>query len=400
MKRIRIRTACFSTTLWAVAVLSSPVAVWAAGSDPGAAITTNLATLAKTNSCRGCDLKGVNLHRGELAGADLEGADLSGARLHLANLAGANLKNAKLQGASFGGADLAGADLRGTDLNDSTLDGAYIAGAIIDDGVVEAKNSGDVEQRPDATEKSASRASEGEDEAVGQGDAEIPVTETVVAPPVAVEPAAAVAGENAGPTKETVQQAADTSDSSAERSVVAAAAPVTKATDDAGQDDPGTVDNAPADQIVAGQPAAEKTDPEIAAEKPNTEAAKPEQESAADAKTALRDQLLDTKKCYGCDLSGMDLAGVNLKNSDLEKANLTDCNLSGAVLRKANLKGADIRNADLRNADLREADFYKADLSGSDLTGADVKGAVFEDSRLTDVVGLVQESVLIAPEDK
>lgn len=120
--------------------------------------------------------------------------------------------------------------------------------------------------------------------------------------------------------------------------------------------------------------------------------------AVVDEKDVAKERLLDTKKCYGCDLSGLDLSDLNLKNADLEKADLTGCNFSGAKFRKANLKGAILVNANLQNADLREADMYKADLSGSDLTGAKLKDAIFEDTYLSGVVGMVQAPVMLGPE--
>ncbi len=57
----------------------------------------NLQKLIKTNSCRGCDLSGLDFNRMDLSGVDLEGADLSSGKFYLTNLAGANLKNTKLR---------------------------------------------------------------------------------------------------------------------------------------------------------------------------------------------------------------------------------------------------------------------------------------------------------------
>jgi uncharacterized protein YjbI with pentapeptide repeats len=60
-------------------------------------------------------------------------------------------------------------------------------------------------------------------------------------------------------------------------------------------------------------------------------------------------QLLDTRKCLACDLSGAQLSGFALT-------------------------GADLGGSDLRAADLRDADLYRAQLGGADLTGADLTG--------------------------
>ncbi len=92
----------------------------------------NLEQLIKTRSCRGCDLKDLNLNRLDLSGVDLEGANLSHAKLYLTDLSDANLKNTTLTGAIFGGADLGGADLRGAGLSGTSLDSAYLGEALID----------------------------------------------------------------------------------------------------------------------------------------------------------------------------------------------------------------------------------------------------------------------------
>ena len=66
-------------------------------------------------------------------------------------------------------------------------------------------------------------------------------------------------------------------------------------------------------------------------------------------------QLLSTRNCPGCDLSGV---------------SLEDIDLSGA-----NLKGADLSNAVLRHTQLIRADLEGADLSGARLLGIDLTGA-------------------------
>jgi uncharacterized protein YjbI with pentapeptide repeats len=123
----------------------------------------------------------------------------------------------------------------------------------------------------------------------------------------------------------------------------------------------------------------------VTEEKPAAAAQKP---IAGKTKEDYLQILLDKKKCFGCDLSGLDLAGKNLDSADLEKANLTGCNLEGADLDKANLKGAILRQANLRQAKLKNADLYKADLSGADLTGAKVGGAMFDSAQTASAVGL------------
>jgi uncharacterized protein YjbI with pentapeptide repeats len=105
-----------------------------------------------------------------------------------------------------------------------------------------------------------------------------------------------------------------------------------------------------------------------------------------------RQRLLDTRKCYGCNLQGVDLTGKNLGGADFEGADLTGSRLAGTDLEDANLKGAILVGADLRNADLEGADFYKANLSKADLTGAKLKGALLDDAQLTGTVGYEQKT--------
>lgn len=83
-------------------------------------------------------------------------------------------------------------------------------------------------------------------------------------------------------------------------------------------------------------------------------------------------QLLATRQCQGCDLSG---AGLVL-------ANLSGANLSGANLRSANLSRANIVGADLSGADLSNASLYGANLSGAKLSGAHLNAADLRDAYL------------------
>ncbi len=102
-------------------------------------------------------------------------------------------------------------------------------------------------------------------------------------------------------------------------------------------------------------------------------------------------QLLATKQCQRCDLSGAGLVRVqlpaaNLQQSDFSRANLSQGNfasanlqgarLAGSSLAGANLSGADLTGADLRNTDLRGAILTGAKLDNADLTGAAVMGAI------------------------
>jgi uncharacterized protein YjbI with pentapeptide repeats len=101
-------------------------------------------------------------------------------------------------------------------------------------------------------------------------------------------------------------------------------------------------------------------------------------------------QLLATKVCEGCDLSGAglvmaDLSGANLRGANLTGANLSRANLSGANLEGtnlsatslfgvnlsgANLQGANLTSADLRSTYLANAQFVNANLNGANWEGA------------------------------
>lgn len=81
-------------------------------------------------------------------------------------------------------------------------------------------------------------------------------------------------------------------------------------------------------------------------------------------------QLLSTKNCTQCDLSG-----AGLVMNDLSGANLNGANLVGANLNGANLRGADLRGANLMGASLNGANLMGADLRGTNLTGTDLRSA-------------------------
>lgn len=90
-------------------------------------------------------------------------------------------------------------------------------------------------------------------------------------------------------------------------------------------------------------------------------------------------QLLSTKECPGCDLSGAGLVMANLPNAKLSEAILTRANLSRSILSYADFSGADLRGASLFGADLSGANFR-----GADLRGADLRQAYLADADLTD----------------
>lgn len=102
-------------------------------------------------------------------------------------------------------------------------------------------------------------------------------------------------------------------------------------------------------------------------------------------------QLLSTKQCQQCDLSGAglvlaDLSGAQLSGADLSRANLARANLRGANLKGANLSGAslfgvnligaDLTGANLTGADMRESYLQNANLTSTQLSSAYVQGAL------------------------
>ncbi len=102
-------------------------------------------------------------------------------------------------------------------------------------------------------------------------------------------------------------------------------------------------------------------------------------------------QLLSTKACPNCNLTGaglviVDLAGANLSGADLSRANLSRANLMGADLTQANLTGASLNGANLAGAnlsgaildgtDLRDAYLVNAQLFGTSLNRAYIQGTI------------------------
>lgn len=89
-------------------------------------------------------------------------------------------------------------------------------------------------------------------------------------------------------------------------------------------------------------------------------------------------QLLATKQCQNCDLSG-----AGLVMADLSGANLSGANLAGANLSRANLAGADLRGANLSGAGLAGVNLSEAKLGGANLAGADFRGAFLSNAQFT-----------------
>jgi uncharacterized protein YjbI with pentapeptide repeats len=91
-------------------------------------------------------------------------------------------------------------------------------------------------------------------------------------------------------------------------------------------------------------------------------------------------QLLSTKQCSFCDLSG-----AGLVQSNLSGARLSGANLVGANLSQANLSGADLSGANLSGASLFGANLMGANLNGANLNGTDLRGAYLNNANLNSI---------------
>ncbi len=349
----------------------------------------NRAKLIKTNSCRGCDLAGVNLNRVDLSNADLEGADLSQAKMYLANLTKANLRNANLRGVSFGGADLADADLRGADLRGTSLAGAYLGGTLLD-GMLIATKPYDSEDLSEL-EKEVYVADQSKPKEKPKSKEVVVAPRRVFEepPPVlVVQQPEAKSEEIIYPQAPEVKKMTPMSMAKIEEKIIDKPEVVEKKVVKKKSVDSGhvaatkksiTTDNKENDSVAS---TALSETMEVGNKNKNLAADKKKRDNLT--------RLFDTNKCYGCDLSGLDLSKKDLDGADLEKADLTDCNLEKASLEEANLKGALLLRANLRGADLEKADFYRADLSGADMTGAKTEGTLFDSA-----VGVNKASMLV-----
>jgi len=363
-------------------------------------VEENKKRLVETNSCPRCDLTGVDLERVNLPGANLEGANLTRANLYLATLTKANLQNTVLRSAVLKGSDLADADLRGADLRGADFTGAYLIGTKLDRKAVSSSSAEQMrsEAAPFDNQGMAPAEEPGilektwggligllglDDNDETRGDAE---TTTVQAgkPDGVIQDQTDNGSGDAGEQPNLVavssvqggQDASLVDGSSVEEPMVVVEEDIVAETEAAAiQDDAGAVSpENPRQQDV-------KADKKIDMLKEEHSL-----DSAADIeKNRLR--LLNTKKCYGCNLAGVDLAEKNLEGADLEGADLTGSRLAGADFENANLKGAILIGADLKNAKLQGADLYKANLSKADLTGAKLEGALLDDVQISDTIG-------------
>lgn len=113
-------------------------------------------------------------------------------------------------------------------------------------------------------------------------------------------------------------------------------------------------------------------------------------------------QLLATKQCQGCDLSGeglvlAELSGANLRGANLSGANLSRANLSGADLSGANLSGASLYGANLSDAKLEQTDLTGTDLRDAYLANTDLKTANLNGTNLQGAIAIPDR--VAKPED-
>ncbi|TKB10307.1 pentapeptide repeat-containing protein [Desulforhopalus sp. IMCC35007] len=385
---------------------------------PSVTATENLAKLVATRSCRGCELSGINFNRMDLSKVDLEGADLSTCSFLLTNLSYANLKNTILHGAVFGGADLGDADLTGADLRGVSFDSAYLGGTKMSGEIVTTKpfeSIGVDEVEKDVyVEDPAIPKKTPQQQEVKVGERRdfndvppvavtkkaatpAPVTEIksveVSAPPETAVPQAPPAKKSSfieqASVPETISDAVkERGDDAAVENEVET---VTETTVPEEPVPPAVVET----KVVPGKTVPRVAEVVIAPEITDEPAIPPVEIDKN--KLADLEVLLDTKRCFGCDLSGLDISGKNLEDADLEKANLSGANLERTDLEGVNLKGALLVGANLKKANLKNADLYKANLTGADLTGANQKNVSFDNALLDGSVGV--EMSLMLKED-
>lgn len=108
-------------------------------------------------------------------------------------------------------------------------------------------------------------------------------------------------------------------------------------------------------------------------------------------------QLLSSKQCAECDLSGAglvmaNLSGANLAGADLSYANLSRANLTGANLSGANLIGASLNGANLSGANLTGANLMGTDIRDAYLVNTNLTGVRLDMAYIEGVIGLPNEA--------
>ena len=360
---------------------------------PSVTAKENLTKLIATKNCVGCDLSGLNFNRMDLSKVNLEGSDLSMSTFFLTNLSYANLKNTTMAGAVFGGADLGDADLTGADLRGVSLDSAYLGGTVMTGEIVTTKpfekiGVGEVEKDVYVENQSIPKRSPQQKEVNVSERRDFGETPPFIS--VADEK------EEIGEQATLQNQVQEVGESSPPDTIIPKAPPAKKSSMVQKVSVPAVMTEEV--RTVADTQQANMTSVDVSVVEsksiPQFEQPMVKKTEIEAGKRLKLEQFLDTKSCYGCDLSDVDLSRENLKNADLEKANLSGSNLEKADLRGANLKGAILVGANLQKANLKDADLYKANLAGADLTGAKQENVSFDDALVDGAVGLEQSLML------
>lgn len=375
-----------------------------ANAAPSVTAKENLKNLIATKSCPGCDLSGLNFNRMDLSKTNLEGADLSMSTFFLTNLSYANLKYTTMNGAVFGGADLGDADLTGADLRGVSLDSAYLGGTKMTGELITTKpfekiGVDEVEKDVYVENQSIPKKTPKQKEVSVRERRDFSETPPVISPARVKEEVVVL---------ELVEEPSEKIATSSPPETIVPKAPQAKKSNMLQKVSvPVVVTEEVETQPVASKDVATEATVEnftIAPQEVVVEKTKsvPQFNQPVIVKTEIDkdklmnlEQLLDTKSCYGCDLSDANLSGKNLKNADLEKANLSGANLEKADLKGANLKGAILVGANLKKANLKNADLYKANLTRADLTDAIQKNVSFDDALVEGAIGMDRALMLL-----
>jgi len=359
-------------------------------------VQENRKRLIETNSCPGCDLSGADLNRANLPGANLQGANLAYAQLHLATLTKANLQNAILKNTELNGANLADADLRGADLRGTNFTDAYLVGIKFDRKKLLDSPS---EQ---AVAESASPVTPAVSAVAGKDGNSAPDEKNgflrrtwggmmglIFGSDASEEQAMDIEKKDLSQKLENPGVNVETEKSNT-TNVVALGKVSSPVASPVVVDEELVVEPDEDDVVEEAKGAILSTKELVSEKKTSVVVASPKEKAVFDTTAEIEKnklRLLETKKCYDCNLAGVDLTGKNLSGADLEGADLTGSKLAEANLENANLKGAILVRADLRNAKLQKADLYKANLSKADLSGAKLEGALLEDAQVSDTMG-------------
>lgn len=358
-------------------------------------VQENRKRLIETNSCPGCDLSGADLNRTNLPGANLQGANLSYAQLHFATLTKANLQNAVLKNTALNGANLADADLRGADLRGTNFTDAYLVGIKFD----RKKTLNSLAQpAAESTHPDTPAVSAVSDKV----ESSVPAEKNGFLRRTWGGMMGLVFGSDASEEQATEIEKTDSSQQPGEpknnleleksntANVVAlenvslpVASPIVV-------DEQIVVEPDEDDVVEETKGAVHSSKAMVPEEITSLAVVAPKEKAVFDSTAEIENnkrRLLETKKCYDCNLAGVDLTGKNLSGADLEGADLTGSKLAEVNLENANLKGASLVGVDLRNAKLQKADLYKANLSRADLSGAKLEGALLEDAQVSDTMG-------------